>query len=194
MAASTPRVQLWPFRKAPSRLRALFRAGEDTDWVARVPATLSDIAESLFLRLQQLHPVLFMSLPDGSAVYWGIPRESITLIAAQSAQHVCTMPAGKERRRGVRVPLACSLRYETGALAQKTVGAGNLINMSSSGAFFTTESSLRRNARVALHVAWPVRLDGDVPVELFAEGRIVRAERAKAALQYDRLAFKVPAP
>jgi hypothetical protein len=74
------------------------------------------------------------------------------------------------------------------------MGAGRVIDMSSSGVFFTTESLLRRNTRVALHVAWPVRLDGDVPVELFAEGKLVRTERTRAALQYDRIAFRVPTP
>ncbi len=192
MAASAPRLQLWPFRKAPSCLRALFPAGENTDWVCRVPASLSDLAESLFLRLQQLHPVLSVPLPDGSTVYWGVPRESITYLAARTVQCVRLAPAGKERRRGVRVPLACALRYETGALAQKKMDAGRLIDMSSSGIFFTTESSLRRNTKVAVHFAWPVRLDGDVPVELVAEGRVVRAAPTRAAIRYDRIAFKVP--
>jgi hypothetical protein len=91
----------------------------------------------------------------------------------------------------VRVPLACTLRYETGSLAQKKIGMGRVIDMSSSGVFFTTESSLRRNTRVALHVGWPVRIDGDVPVELYAEGRIIRTEPTKAALQYDRIAFRI---
>ena len=194
MAFPTPRVQLWSFRKAPSSLRALFREGEDTDWVASVPEALADVAESLFLRLRQLHPVLSVQLPDGSAIYWGAPRESITSIAVRSAQPEVVVPPGRERRRGVRVPLACTLRYETGSPAHRKMGAGRVIDMSSSGVFFTTESLLRRNTRVALHVAWPVRLDGDVPVELFAEGKLVRTERTRAALQYDRIAFRVPTP
>jgi hypothetical protein len=97
-----------------------------------------------------------------------------------------------ERRVGVRVPLACEIWYETGlSPSQKKTGVGRIIDISSSGASFTTESLLRRNTKVALHVTWPVRLEGEVPVELFAAGKVVRAEPSRAALHYDQIAFRV---
>jgi len=194
MALQTPRIQSWPFRRAPRRLKALFREGKKTDWITSVPESLAVFAESHFQRLRQLHPVASVRLPDGSIVYWGVPREAIASLAGQHAQPaVLTLPK-KERRIGVRVPLACATRYETGSAAHKRTGAGRTIDMSSSGIFFTTQSVLRRSTRVALHIAWPVRLDDDVPVELFAEGKVVRTERSRAALQYDQIAFRVAVP
>jgi hypothetical protein len=83
------------------------------------------------------------------------------------------------------------MRYEAGSPAHKKTGAGRTIDMSSSGVAFTTESLLRKNTRVALHIPWPVRLDDDVPVELFAEGKVVRTEQSRAALQYDQIAIRV---
>jgi hypothetical protein len=190
MALQTPRIQIWPFQKAPRRLKALFREGKKTDWLTSAPEALAVLAESQFQRLRQLHPVSSVQLPDGSIVYWGAPREAITSIAGQHAQPELAAPPSKERRIGMRVPLAWAMRYEAGSPAHKRIGAGRTIDMSSSGVAFTTESLLRKNTRVALHITWPVRLD-DVPVELFAEGNIVRAEQSRAALRYDQIAFRL---
>ncbi len=191
MALQTPRIQSWPFRKAPSRLRALFREGKHTDWVASVPEPLAGVTKSHFQRLGRLHPVSSVRLPDGSIVYWGAPRAAINSIAGQYNQPEVVAPPSKERRSGVRVPLACATRYETGSPGHKKTGTGRTIDMSSSGIFFTTQSSLRRNTRVALRIPWPVRLDDNVPVELFAGGKVVRTEQSRAALQYEQIAFRV---
>ena len=191
MALQTPRIQSWPFLKAPRRLKAFFREGTSTDWVASVPESLAVFTESHFQRLRQLHPVSSVRLPDGSMVYWGAPREAITSIAVQHSHPELVAPPSKERRAGVRVPLAWVMRYEAGSPAHKKTGAGRTIDMSSSGVAFTTESLLRKNTRVALHIPWPVRLDGNVPVELFAEGKVVRTEQSRAALQYDQIAIRV---
>lgn len=190
MVLQTPRIRLWPFRKAPARLRALFREGKDTDWVASAPEPLVDVIEPHFCRLRQLHPVSSVPLPGRSVAYWGAPRESINLIANRYAAPTVVAPAGRERRIGVRVPLACAMWYETGQGANKSSGEGRVIDMSSSGVAFTSEFLPRRNTRVALHIQWPVKLDGEVPVELFAGGKLVRLEDTRAALQFDQLAFR----
>jgi hypothetical protein len=191
MALDTPRIRLWPFRKAPPRLKAFFSEGKDVDWVASVPETLVDVIEPYLLRLRQLHPVSLVRLPDRSVAYWGAARESITMITSQHAQPSVVAHSGRERRSSVRVPLAFPMRYETGLKAQKSQGVGRVIDMSTSGIAFTTESLVRKNTRVALHIQWPVRIDGDVPVELVASGKVVRTEQTKAALQYDQIAFSL---
>jgi hypothetical protein len=83
------------------------------------------------------------------------------------------------------------MRYEAGSKVQKSKGEGRVIDMSTSGIAFTTESLVRKNTRVALHIQWPVRLEGDLPVELVAPGKVVRTEETKAALQYDQIVFTV---
>jgi hypothetical protein len=191
MASPTRLIRFWPFRKAPSRVKALFREGKDTDWVASVPESMTDVIEPHFLRLQQLHPVASAQLPDRSTVYWGAPRESITVIASQYAHPDVVATPDRERRTGVRVPLGSAMWYQTGSRAPKNTGEGRVIDMSSTGIAFTTESLLRKNTRAELRIQWPVRLEGDVPVELFAAGTVVRAEPARAALQYDKIAFRV---
>ncbi|MDP8988769.1 MAG: PilZ domain-containing protein [Acidobacteriota bacterium] len=172
-------------------MKALFLEGNNADWVASVPEPLASVIEPHMLRLRKLHPVSSVRLADGSIVYWGAPRESMTSLADQYLQSDVVAPPDRERRSGVRVPLACAMRYETGSLAHKKTGEGTVIDISSSGVAFTTESSLHNRARVALHIQWPVRLEEDVPVELFATGKVVRAEQTKAAIQYDQIAFKI---
>jgi len=193
MAAQMPRIRLWQFRKAPARIQALFPEGKDADWVASVPEPLAALSETQFLRWRKLFPVSSMRLPDGSAVHWGAPRESINLIADQYPQATSVPAHVKERRTGVRVQLGWSTRYETGSGKQKT-GIGRIIDISSSGAAFTTESLLRPGTRAALYIPWPISLDGGVPVELHAAGKVVRGEETRAALQFDSVAFGVAAP
>jgi hypothetical protein len=191
MALQTPRIQLWPFRRAPLRFKALFLEGKNADWVASVPEPLAGVIEPHIFRLRKLHPVSSVRLADGSIVYWGAPRESMTLIADQFAQSSGVASPGKERRIGVRVPLACAMRYEAGSPNHKRTGQGSVIDLSSSGVAFTTESLLRNRTKVALYIQWPIRLEGDVPVELFATGKVVRTEPTRAAIQYDQIAFRV---
>jgi hypothetical protein len=184
-------IRLWPFRKAPSRFRALFRDGKDQDWLANVTHPVADIIEPYFVRLKQLYPVSSVRLPDESVVYWGAPREAISVIASRYTQPNAVAFPRIERRMGVRVPLSCAMWYETSSTTHKRRGEGRVIDISSSGVAFTTESSLRRNTRVALHIQWPVQLEGEVPVELFASGKVVRTEQSRTALQYDQINFKI---
>jgi hypothetical protein len=192
MASRTTGIRLWPFRKAPSRFKALFREGKDPDWLANVADPGADTIDAYFVRLKQLYPVSSVRLPDEGVVYWGAPREAISAIASQyNTQPGVAAFSRIERRNGVRVPLSCAMWYETSSMTHKRREEGRVIDISSSGVAFTTESSLRRNMRVALHIQWPVRLDGEVPVELFASGKVVRTEQSRTALQYDQINFQI---
>ena len=184
-------IRLWPFRTAPPRFRALFREGKDPDWLANVTRPVADIFDPYVIRLKQLYPVSSVRLPDESVVYWGAPREAISVIARQNTQPNVVASPRIERRMGVRVPLSWPLWYETSSMTHKRSGDGRVIDISSSGVAFTTESALRRNTRVTLHIQWPFQLEGEVPVELFASGKVVRAEQSKTALQYDQFNFKI---
>ena len=89
----------------------------------------------------------------------------------------------------MRVRLGCQARYQTGSSGKPQTGIGRIIDISSSGAAFTTDSLLRPGTRAAIYIPWPISLDGDIPVELHAAGKVVRGEETSAALQFDRVAF-----
>ncbi len=192
MALQAPRIRSWRFQRAPARLQALFPEGRVTDWLAIIPESIATFTEAPFLRWRQLHPVSTVRLADGSIVYWGAVSESIYSIAERPPGTEGNAPA-IERRSGVRLSLACAAWYEAGPPARTKTGVSQLINMSNSGVSFTTEAKLRKGARAGLRIAWPVRLEGNLPVELAVAGKLVRTDAAQAALQYDRLAFNIAA-
>ena len=72
----------------------------------------------------------------------------------------------------------------------KEHGWGEILNISSGGALFTTSRQLAVAAPVELHIGWPVLLNEKVHLNLIARGRIVRAEPGKAALKFARNEFR----
>lgn len=189
MASETlKRASMWPFRQAPPELRGLFPEGGDVDWVAYVPQSLREVLEPSLLRWRGVYPVRSAQLPDRSVVYWGAPREAIRLIAERGKSVTGRIPTGIDRRAAFRVQIACSSRYETHS-EPKQVGLSRTIDMSDTGIAFTTESLLPANTEVTLHVTWPKRLEGDVPVELHAAGRLARSEAMRAAIQLESMRF-----
>jgi hypothetical protein len=57
-------------------------------------------------------------------------------------------------------------------------GTGRTINLSAGGILLNTKHSLPVGACIDLEVAWPVLLDGAVPLKFVATGRIVRSSSA----------------
>jgi len=112
------------------------------------------------------------------------------LVTKQDHPVTRTELQGEERRAAVRVQLVFPSRYETHS-EPKQVGTGHTIDVSSSGIAFTTESQLPTNVKLTLHLKWPFRLPGDVPIELRAVGRLARAETLKAALHLDSVSFAI---
>jgi hypothetical protein len=188
-------ANMWRFSQAPLQFRELFPEARDLDWVAHVPQSQRQALEPMLLRWNQVYPILSAVLPDQSVVYCGAPRQALELLA----KHGHFVPGsdlnsdfnkGAERRTAVRVQLVCPSRYETHT-EPRQIGTGHTIDMSNSGIAFTTESLLPTNVKLTLHLKWPIRLPGDVPVELRAVGTLARTEALRAALHLDSVTFDV---
>ncbi|MGA2588644.1 MAG: PilZ domain-containing protein [Bryobacteraceae bacterium] len=91
-----------------------------------------------------------------------------------------------DRRRAIRFPINIPVHFRSG----KEHGWGEILNISSSGALFTTSRTLAVAAPVELHIGWPVLLNEKVHLNLIARGRIVRTEPGKAALKFARNEFR----
>lgn len=178
---------MWSFGQAPPEFRTLFPEGRDSDWVVHVPESDRHEVEFPLLQWRPVYPVRSTELADRSVVYFGAPREALKLIAERGERIATPLPPGQERRTAVRVRIECPSRYQT----PKQTGLGYTIDMSSTGIAFTTETFLARNTHVTLRVTWPVRLEGDVPVEFHAAGKLARSEPAKAAMQMDSMSFSI---
>lgn len=188
MAPETPkRVRMWSFPQAPAELQALFPEATDSDWVVHAPAADRDAIESSLLQWRPVYPVRSAEQADGSVVYLGTPHEAVNQIANRGTLITGPLPAGHERRTAVRVRMECPSRYQT----PQQAGFGHTVDMSSTGIAFTTETMLAPGSPVTLHVTWPVGLEGGVPVEFYAVGKLARAEAMKAAMHMDRMGFSI---
>jgi hypothetical protein len=100
----------------------------------------------------------------------------------------------EDRRTKQRYPVDFALTYrvmKNGLV--KLTGSGTVLNMSSSGIAFSTEEPLLRGAMVELSIAWPVLLNGNCPMKMVAEGRVVRSTGTCTAIRMDRHEFRTQA-
>lgn len=98
--------------------------------------------------------------------------------------------SGGDNRSGLRFPLSLPVRYIT----RGDAGWGEILNISSSGALFTTEHPLPVRASAKLYIKWPVLLSDSVHLNLVASGRIVRVEPGRAAIRIKRHEFRTCSP
>lgn len=96
-----------------------------------------------------------------------------------------------ERRSADRFPIAREVRYKT--LNKKNsdeIGAGQTVNMSSTGVYFTTEHILLPGRRLELAISWPAQLNNQTALKLVARGRIIRYDEGRAAMEIQQYEFR----
>jgi hypothetical protein len=187
MPSEKPEVRMWSFPQTPREFQTLFRQGKDSDWVAHVPKTERQSIESSLLQWRPVYPVQSIELEDRSVVYHGAPRMALELLTEHSMPGSRPLPPSQERRTGIRLQVAYPSRYMT----PTQVGFGHTVDISRTGIAFTTETLLARNTGVTLRMRWPVRLEGGVPVEFHAVGKLARTEPTKAAMKIDGVSFSI---
>jgi len=95
-----------------------------------------------------------------------------------------------ETRRSIRFPIKLPVRFEDGGV----FGQGEIVNIGSRVALFTTDRALALDACVELYVKWPVLLDNEVQLSLIASGTIIRIEPGRAEMAIGRYEFRTCAP
>jgi len=91
-----------------------------------------------------------------------------------------------EKRQAIRFKMALPVRYRTNA----ETGWGEVLNISSSGALFTTDRPLAVKTGVELNIKWPVLLFDQVQLTLVAVGKVSRVEPGKAAIRIEKYEFR----
>jgi len=76
---------------------------------------------------------------------------------------------------------------------QQPPGVGKVLDISSKGVWFTTESALKRGTRVELSINWPARLNDTCPLKLMIYGSVVRSEKSVAAIRIEQYEFRTRA-
>jgi hypothetical protein len=102
------------------------------------------------------------------------------------------LPEGlsSERRACIRFPVSLDVRYRVAGSGLDVNGSGRTIDMSSSGLKFTADRPLSVGQKVELSIDWPVRLDGQIQLQLVTSGVVVRTSGAVIALRIERHEFR----
>jgi hypothetical protein len=108
---------------------------------------------------------------------------------------VGSRPIPAERRSKARFPLDLSVRFRPVSGKFLRSGAGRAINVSSSGLLvvskhIVSQHTLRVGEQVEMSIEWPSLLDGKVPLQLFAVGRVVRRRATDFAAAFERYQFR----
>jgi hypothetical protein len=69
-------------------------------------------------------------------------------------------------------------------------GTGTTVDMSSGGLAFTADKTFKIGACIELSVSWPVLLNGDCPMKLVVEGRVVRSDGHSTAIRTEHYEFR----
>jgi hypothetical protein len=95
-----------------------------------------------------------------------------------------------ERRSKARYPVKLTVRYRTVGRAQSVNGVGQTLNMSSGGLLVSAEEEVRAGQRLEVNVEWPLMLNGTVPLQLVAHGKVVRCGGSVFAISFVQYQFR----
>jgi hypothetical protein len=97
----------------------------------------------------------------------------------------------RERRASRRYEMPLRLRWKV--LRRKRLletGTGTTVDLSSTGILFDTDTKLPLDGAVELSIAWPILLDGCLPMQLVVGGRIARLTGRKVAIAITQYEFR----
>lgn len=100
----------------------------------------------------------------------------------------------QDRRQSDRFPIEREVRYRF--LDKRSVaepGAGNTVNLSSSGVLFAAGQTVPRGTRIELSINWPAKLNDKCALRLIARGRVVRSGPVLAAMEILEHEFRTQA-
>jgi hypothetical protein len=104
-------------------------------------------------------------------------------------------PILPERRSNSRYPLDLSIRFRLISRTSLLSGAGRTVNLSTGGLLVATQGAascdeISAGGRLEISIAWPVLLDGRIPLQLFAVGRVVRRAETNFAVTFQHRQFR----
>jgi hypothetical protein len=95
-----------------------------------------------------------------------------------------------ERRVKSRYPLELNVRYQTLGAVGPGAGAGQTLNISSSGMLLACASNIPEGTRLKLYIEWPSLLNGTTPLQLITVGTVVRCTQIGISVVFDSYQFK----
>jgi|ERR1700733_3715115 len=124
-----------------------------------------------------------------------ISRESFAMLlsfpAGARSAALANRPSPAERRIKFRYPVDLSVRFRAFRGGSQFSGVGVSVNVSSGGILVFAEHEFEVGTPVALNIAWPALLEGRIPLQLFASGRVLRSAKSSFAAAFDRHEFRI---
>ena len=75
-------------------------------------------------------------------------------------------------------------------MAGPVAGIGETTNVSSSGVFITSSTSMREGTRARVVIEWPSLLNGTTPLQLITIGTVVRRQNSGFAMAFEGYQFR----
>jgi hypothetical protein len=129
-----------------------------------------------------------MAIPMSS--FAGVLRD----LSDDRAANVSDRPPLAERRSKYRYPLDLSIRFRSVSGLCAISGEGRTLNLSSGGVLVLAQHvalhEISEGARVELSIEWPSLLNGKIPLQLLAHGRILRLGVSVFAATFERHQFR----
>lgn len=96
-----------------------------------------------------------------------------------------------ERRTCVRYPIALDLRYRASTPEARDLGRqSTTVEISSQAISFSTPEPLPAGAHVETSIRWPFLLDNRTPLQLVADGKVVRSTEGKTVIRIHKYEFR----
>jgi len=95
-----------------------------------------------------------------------------------------------ERRSKIRYPVSLNVKYRTVGRSNRVSGVGRTMNMSSGGLLIAADQHTQLGSRIELNIEWPSMLDGQIPLQLVAVGKVVRCMESGFALSFTQYQFR----
>jgi len=95
-----------------------------------------------------------------------------------------------ERRTKSRYPLDLSVRFRFCSAGTAFSGQGLAVNISSGGILVESKDRVIEGAMLEISIAWPSLLDGRIPLQLLALGRVLRHGTSDFAAIFERHEFR----
>jgi hypothetical protein len=103
---------------------------------------------------------------------------------------VGSQPMEAERRRKLRYPLDLTIRFRSTSAETPFSGKGWAVNMSSGGVLVASKNPFIVGTLVEMSIEWPSRLEGRIPLQLIATGRVLRGGASFFAASFERHEFR----
>jgi hypothetical protein len=111
----------------------------------------------------------------------------------QRSSLVPDVPVPEERRLKFRYPLGLTVRFRSSSPVS-FAGEGIAVNLCSGGVLVASEQEITVGALVEMSIEWPSMIDGRIPLQLIAFGRILRREAyfgtSRFAATFERHEFR----